>query len=520
MLRLLDARFANNAYAVEIDAALPRILALADRDPLSLTRGIGDRRFWAWKLTDFANGTLQGPVNGLSALVEMDAFGDTVNPEKIRALIDTMLKATPRLMRADGSFEEALPYEQSYCVTALVLYDHLCAVERLAGPDKDRARQQSAALAPAVSFLVRRDETHGFISNHLATAVAALLRWDRLHGDAAARRTAEELMTRILDRQSQEGWFDEYGGADPGYQTLCMTHLADAAEFLNSPRLWDALERGTEFLSRFAHPDGSFGGIYGSRATRVYYPAAMELLSGRDARAGVLADWMRSAIGHHSPVTLSAIDTPNLAPVFNNYCQALAAAPGADPSDPPSPAQPGRWFMPEAGLLADIGARHHSVISLRKAVVCHWQDTRMVLNDTGLVLARGNGKYLTSQGDPEAKTELEGERLVIKGQLIERSMPLANPYNVLILRLLAISVMRIPAIGAEVKKLIAKMLVRSRGRPAGRFTRTVELGPELSVSDSWEPGELKRVSVDEPFSVIHMASSGYWQRGDTGGSKT
>ena len=28
------------------------------------------------------------------------------------------------------SFEEALPYEQSYCVTALVAYDHLCATMR------------------------------------------------------------------------------------------------------------------------------------------------------------------------------------------------------------------------------------------------------------------------------------------------------------------------------------------------------------------------------------------------------
>ncbi|MDZ7601328.1 MAG: hypothetical protein U1A06_08155, partial [Hoeflea sp.] len=306
MLRLLDARFEGNAYALEIDAALPRILALADRDPLSLTRGIGDRRFWAWKLADFANGTLQGPVNGLSALLEMDAFGPAVDPARIRALVGTMLAATPRLMRADGSFEEALPFEQSYCVTALVLYDHLCAVERLAGADPDRAREQSAALAPAARFLVRRDETHGFISNHLATAAAALLRWDRLHGDAAARRKAEELISRILDRQSPEGWFDEYGGADPGYQTLCMTHLADAAALLDAPRLWEALDRGARFLSHFAHPDGSFGGIYGSRATRIYYPAAMELIAERFAHAGALARWMRPAIARQAPVTLSA----------------------------------------------------------------------------------------------------------------------------------------------------------------------------------------------------------------------
>lgn len=520
MLRLLDTRFEGNAYAVEIDAALPRILALADRDPLSMTRGIGDRRFWAWKLADFANGTLQGPVNGLSKLLEMEAFGAAVAAERIRALVKTMLEATPRLMRADGSFEEALPYEQSYCVTALVLYDHLCAIERLAETEHDRAIEQSAGLAPAVRFLVRRDETHGFISNHLATAAAALLRWDRIHRDGAARGKAEKLISRILDRQSSEGWFDEYGGADPGYQTLCMTHLADAALILDSPQLWDALHRGARFLANFAHPDGSFGGIYGSRATRIYYPAAMELLGDRFAPARALADWMRPAIRRQAPVTLSAIDTPNLSPVFNNYCQALALAPGADPSHPASPAQPGRHWMPEAGLLADIGPGHHTVISARKAVICHWRDERMVLNDTGLVFRTDNGKHLTSQGDQETAVELDGEHLSIKGRLTVRAMPLPNPYNVLILRLLAVSVMRVPAVGALVKRLIAGLLVSSRGKPAGRFTREIELGRDLAVADSWEPRGLKRVSVVEPFSVIHMASSGYWQRGDTGGSDT
>ncbi|MEM5471121.1 hypothetical protein WNZ14_05230 [Hoeflea sp. AS60] len=518
MLRLLDQRFECNAYAVEIDAALPRILALADRDPLSLTRGIGDRRFWAWKLTDFVNGTLQGPVNGLSSLVAMDAFGPAVDPARIQALVNSMLAATPRLMRADGSFEEALPYEQSYCVTALVVYDHLCAVERLETMQAGHAIAQSSALAPAVRFLITRDETHGFISNHLATAAAALLRWDRLHGDAKARAKAEQLIDRILDRQSPEGWFDEYGGADPGYQTLCMTHLADAAEILNSPRLWDALDRGASFLANFAHPDGSFGGIYGSRATRIYYPAAMELLRDRCVPAGALADWMRPSIRNQAPVTLSAIDTPNLSPVFNNYCQALEAASGEDPSEPASPASIGRHWLPEAGLLADIGPTHHTVISARKAVICHWHEGRMVLNDTGLVFAAAGGKQLTSQGDPAPRITLDEGTLLVEGQLTVRSMPLPNPYNVLVLRLLSISVMRIPAVGALVKRMIAGLLVSAGGKSAGRFRREIRLGPDLSTNDSWEPRDLQRVPIKEPFSVIHMASAGYWQRGDTGGT--
>jgi hypothetical protein len=113
-LRLLRPELAQDAYAREIDAALPRVLALPDRDPLSATRGYGDRQFWAWKLIDFPNGTLQGAVNGLSALLAADAFAAHVSKDAVEDRIGEIQAATLRMMRRDGSFEEALPYEQSY----------------------------------------------------------------------------------------------------------------------------------------------------------------------------------------------------------------------------------------------------------------------------------------------------------------------------------------------------------------------------------------------------------------------
>ena len=61
----------------------------------------------------------------------------------------------------------------------------------------------------------------------MATAVAALSRWDILVGDPKALKKAEHLLDRILNNQSQEGWFMEYEGADPGYQTLCLHYLVD-----------------------------------------------------------------------------------------------------------------------------------------------------------------------------------------------------------------------------------------------------------------------------------------------------
>lgn len=508
-LRLLRPELAQDAYAREIDAALPQVLALPDRDPLSATRGYGDRQFWAWKLIDFPNGTLQGAVNGLSALLSADAFAAHVSKDAVEDRIGEMQAATLRMMRRDGSFEEALPYEQSYCVTALVAYDHLCATERLGG-----SLPNAKPLERAIRFLIRRDETHGFISNHLATAVAALRRWDRLAGDAAARRKADLLLERILAGQSEEGWFVEYGGADPGYQTLCMTHLADAAETAGDERLWAALEKGVGFVSHFVHPDGSFGGVYGSRATRIYYPAAMELLAARSPLAARIAARMKRAIGEATTVPLAAIDQPNLMPLFNNCCQALLAAAGRTDAEDWG-LSPGRRLLAEAGLLVDAGERHHTIVSTRKGgVIYHWRDGALVLADAGIAL-RDGGRVLTSQGDdPDNVIEVAGDEIRISGRLRPLAIPLPNAFNFLVLRLLGATAMRLPAVNALVKRAIAGMLVRAGKKSAGGFKRRITLGPHLRVDDEWQPSTLERIPTPTPFSAIHMASAGYWQMGD------
>jgi hypothetical protein len=519
-LRLLRPELAANAYAREIDTTLPRVLALADRDPLSPTCGYGDRQFWAWKLIDFANGTLQGAVNGLSALLAADAFAPHVSQADMEGRIDTMLAATVRMMRRDGSFEEALPLEQSYCVTALVLYDALCAVARTPAPARAARAAAIRPLERAVGFLIRRDETHGFISNHLATAAAALLRWDALFADETARRKGGRLLERILGAQSEEGWFNEYGGADPGYQTLCITHLADAAALAADDRLQAALDRAMTFLSHFVHPDGSFGGIYGSRATRIYYPAGVEMLARRSAMAEALAARMRMSVARAATVPLTAIDQPNLLPLFNNYCQALLVAPGADPAVESgwSPLWTGgrRWFR-EAGLLIDCGESHYTVISVRKGgVVYHWRNGRLAVCDTGIALDDGRGRTLTSQGDDrENRVELANDRVKVSGRLRRRAIPLPGPWNFLLLRCMALTVMRIPPIGALVKRLIARFLVGGRRTSQGTFTREIALGPDLHIADRWQPAGLRRIEVTTPFSVIHMASAGYWQIGDS-----
>lgn len=505
----------NDVYQREVAGNLPRLLALFDRDETGESYGCGDRYHWAWSLIDFGNGTFQGAAHGLARLLVHGLLPAGFSEAAMRRRILAIFRGAERLRRGDGSLEEAFPYEGSFCVTALVAYDLLSAVEllgdRLAPAERD---QCLAVVRPLIAFLLRVDETHAFISNHLATAAAALVKWSVLTGEDGEER-GQALLARILARQSAEGWFDEYGGADPGYQTLCLYYLADLHRLRPSPELLDRLCRSLRFLWHFAHPDGSFGGLYGSRNTRFYYPAGVEYLAAFCPEAAALARFMRGAIARRTVVTLAALDEPNLVPMFNSCCWALVLA-GELPAGPllPCLGEPCRRHWPAAGLLVERGANHYSIISTHKGgVVYHFVGGERRLVEPGLVFRDRRGHwYSTQRQDAGNSLELADDRLTVSAALRPMTKQCPGPWQFIVLRLLNVTVMRQPWLREKVKQLLVRLLITGAGRARGSNRREIFLGEELRVIDtaSANPGLLPYPLTGE-FSAIHMASQGYWQ---------
>jgi hypothetical protein len=513
----------SSPYGAEIAQCLPRLLGQIDTNAASRTRGVADRQFWAWKLIDFPNATPQGAVNGLAHLLSGGEQWHGIADQALLARISDLVAGVGKVMRRDGSLEEALPYERSFCVTALVGFDLLRARDDLmAKGHQGIVDMIEAAAEPLARFVIRSDEKHGFISNHIATAIAFLLRWHAISGDVKADEKAQILLGRLLAAQSDEGWFPEYDGADPGYQSLCLNYLVDAYLASGETRLKEPIRRAVGFLRHFAHPDGSFGGVYGSRATRLYYPSGLEALRAELPEAAKLADFMRASITRRTTVTLAAIDAPNLAPVFNSYCWAARSfkdaayqesgdgAPVLDPT-------PYRQYFPKAGLIVDHGPTHHSVISTRKSVVYHFADG-VALRDGGVLLGGEDGATYSSQADdPSAKVtyDTDANTVVIETSLRRVDQILPQPLTFLALRVLTLTLMRIPAVSDLIKRWIARQLVSGKGNPVGSNKRSITLGHALKLVDDWKARiPLQRVKQSGAFSTIHMASQGYWQAQD------
>lgn len=508
----------------EIHATLPRLLAGYDSNAASASYGFGDRFHWGWKLSDFPNATFQGAVNGLSKLVANGLLPDGMAETSIIERCRSMVEALPRLTRRDGSLEEAFPYEASFCVTSLVAHDVLVGLETLG--DRLSPRDQDiwiGNVSPLIEFTLRNDETHGLISNHLATAANALFRWAARNGGHGEER-ARQLLDRIIDNQSPEGWFAEYSGADPGYQTLCMEYLVPLHKARPDLKLAEPLARSAAFLMHFAHPDGSFGGVYGNRNTRTYYPGGLAQLAEVCDEAAALAAFMRKAIAARTCVTLSAIDPPNLVPMFNSYCSA-ASAPDLNPKTE-LPAEAGEDFRrewPEAGLIVDKCKGAYTIVNWRKGgVVYHFPQLEAPQFDMGVLARTAKDRLVSTQGtagNPEV--EVEGHEIRIHQSFTEITTRLPGALDFVLLRLASLTVMRISWARDLIKKALVKLLMTSDRRLDARNTRTITLGGGLVITDDWgaEAG-LTRLTTPRGFVAIHGASQGYWQRGDDEASES
>lgn len=501
----------------EARAALPRVLALFDDNPASRTRGLGDRYHWAWKLIDFANGTYQGAAHGWARLLVAGALPEGVSENDLVRRTVLAIEAAGRIRRADGSCEEAFPWESSFCVTALVAYDLLAATDLLSDRAPGLGDAALRTVAPMVRFLERADERHGLISNHLATAVAALVRWYDRTGEASAEARARILLERILAHRSVEGWFREYEGADPGYQTLAMDYLTDVHALRPDWGLAGPLADGCRFLALAAHPDGSFGGPIGSRNTRFYAPGGLARLAAGDPVAAALDGAMQAAVSRRATIPLAAFDDSNLIPFFNSYVRAATApaatAAGVLPCDEPAPRD---WVLPEAGWRVSHRPSAWTIVSTARggAFVQVPRDGGRALVSGGVLARDADGAPWGSQtAGPAREITVEEGAIELEVGLLPIGQMLPTPLRFVLLRLANLTVMRWRPAAEWVKRLLVALLVTRSGRVRVRARRRIDL-VQGGVDDALPDGAPLKLDPPQPYSAIHMASQGYWQRGD------
>lgn len=501
------------------DAALS-LLNQVDRDPHSRTQGCCDRRFWAWKLVDFPDATLQRVVQPLASAVAHASGAFPVSDTAVAAAVRSGLTYLDTIQHRDGSFDQAYPHEHSVAGTAFILDSALAAMS-VAQLDCDAASRARILqmFERAAGFLCRQDETHGAIGNHVAGSVLALVRAEQLLKHTEYGTRADALLDVLLASQTDEGWFPEYGGCDPGYMSLCLYYLAQVQRLRPRTSLASALERAVRFLSHFVHPDGTFGGIYGSRRTAVYYPGGIALLgetnplAARMTRRTLAAAEARRLVGPGQP------DIGNAVPVLANYQLALDAAPRMMADDAVRlPFEEGRNAnFPRAGLYIRSSLSLWTIVGAANGgTVAVWDRTtgHRLHDDGGWVAEAGERRWTTQVTTTEPKVSCGDDSVTLTApfRVMTQRVPAVMPFVAL---RLASWALQWPSIGERVKALMVRVLMTSGSGVDARTERTVTVAADavevrdvLSGDTAFWRG-LARLTCGLPFKSIHMASAGY-----------
>jgi hypothetical protein len=518
-----DPSAVSEVYSRSILEQAPRILSLMDRELLSPTIGCGDRTYWAWKFVDFPGARFQESLCVLGFLYSTELGNSSYfrNP-RLLDWIGHGLRFWSSIQHRDGSFDEAYPFERSLAATAFTSFyvgEALTFVGDSLPEDTTECVRQT--MERAGEWLTKNDESHGFLSNHLAAAAAALYHIYRITGDKTFEQRSRYFLERIMDHQSDEGWYEEYGGADPGYQTHGSFYLVRHWQLSQNEHLAASLGRSMDFLAHFVHPDGSLGGEYASRNTQTYYPAAFEMFATRHSAAAWIAESMRPSLLNGAAAGLRCIDSYNYFPFLNNLVFAYRACAEegrltVQPEEPSS--QPVlRWF-PEAGIVRIRRQRYDAYVGTAKGGVVKVFDRsrrRLVYSDCGYIGQLRGGQILSTQYQGNNRVvNVSAERVEVDGSFVEVSRPTMNPRRFVALRLFTLSVGRLSRLGRWFKSYLVKVLIYRKRALKIRFQRIIEFGDaSISISDQISGPDGKRVENlqwGETFTTIHMGSSRYF----------
>lgn len=484
----------RDVLAARALAEIPRLLMLQDRVPVSATYGCFDRAYWHYRIMDFPSGMAQKLVLPLALVWSLDLPGNRYRGDpQVRDWVEAGIRYAARSAHKDGSCDDYYPFERASGAAAFSLLACLDAAE-IIGVNGDE--EVDGFFMRRARWLATHEES-GRLSNHEALIAACLARTSERFG-AEWEAPLQRRLQRLLSWQSPEGWFDEYGGADPGYLTLTVAQLADLDRRRPDLSLRPAIERAVGFLHAVQHPDGTFGGEYSSRATVNYFPHGLEMLGAWLPLGPALNDryWPTYSTGQAAAVSDDRLFGHHLTSWLLSWAAWQPERPGA------APLASGRTLLPEARLVVEGRGTRRLYVGLSKGGAFRLFDgRRLALADTGPTLRMKDGRVAVAHLEG-ARHEVEGDRMLVSGNMAWAKSAKLTPGKSVVLRALMLTLGRFfPDL---MRRALQKLLVTGRKEAPFSFLRELRWdGERLLISD--------RVDAQSGWSNVEQAGIGGFQ---------
>jgi hypothetical protein len=269
-----------------------------------------------------------------------------------------------------------------------------------------------------------------------------------------------------------------------------------------------ALTRAVKLAAEFIHPDGSFGGEYGSRNTYNFFPHGFELAGKWLPEALAIND--RFLVGLANGLGACYADDHIIGHHAWNYFLAWRDFVDERPSLTDRPR--GRVDLKEAGILIDRRGDTEIYIALNKGGVFKlFRDGKLVVSDTQASLGvRSGGKLRNAVAHliDDYQTKVSESEITIRGRFGWAKQAQMTTPKLVLLRLVMMTVGRFfPNL---VRKLLQGMLIIGKEPAPFEFTRTFRWENGWIVTDeirakSWGNVEAAGIGCDQTSIYVVMS---------------
>ncbi len=501
-------------YCFEALRALPRIILMIDKNPLSATYGCFDREFWHYRTVDFPCAMNQEFCLAL-AMAYAHPFPN--NPyyqnQRLRELVIAAIEFAHKSSHADGSCDDYFPFERALGALVFSTYAMTEAYQLL-----DLARPDLVAFFRLRGDWLRNHNETGQLANHQALAALALYNVYLVTGDPVYREASDSFRDLTLSWQHAEGWFQEYEGADPGYHSCSIDFLAKLYQKSGDETLVEPLKNAVEFATYFMHPDGSYAGEYGSRNTYHFYPHGFEVMAKFSPSAARVAETFLQR-GMPERRRYYNDDNRMCAHYVYDWMQAWLDYHPERHGTLDEHRGPFTRYFDDAKILVKKTKTYYAVISLAKGgVIKVFSDNGPVYSDTGVLARTESGAVLVPHlVDDRHKinvSALESGRVEVEGSLSKRKHQLSSPTKQMAFRAMNLSVGRFSA--NLVRGTLQKILITGKPRTEVKFCRSIELSDDnIRITDKLDAsgsGErFDRLLVGSDATSIYVANSNVFQ---------
>jgi len=402
---------------------LVRILSNLDRDPGSPTYGCFDRNYWNYKIRDFSSALLQQGCLSLAIVYSHDFKGNIYfkNPV-IREYAIASVSYWAKIQHTDGSFDEYWANERSIPSTAFSLYAicETCDILKL------ETKKVNKSIRKAVDFLKNHTED-GALNQEMA-AVAAIRYAGKILKDEKIEAIADRKFELLLAKQSKEGWYSEYQGADIGYLTINLDFLVRYYELSKSPKALESAVKIVNFIKYFIHPDGSIGGEYCTRNTEYFLPYGFEFLKKYELIANSIVEKLMSYINQPDYLNSCVDERYVLHYVTHSFLKALVFY--NEPEKTPELPYENDFekYFDDAMIYIKSTPNYYFICSLMKGGVFKVMDKKrgVMHTDTGYRLMH-KGKIYVSEWPYRNKVMINNGEISARSGFIKKSFFVQTP---------------------------------------------------------------------------------------------